>query len=138
MVSGKESGVSLLLPYYLDESFARLFEGMGFEVLWSESREETAKIVSRREPDLAFEWQHGRYDYPICDLLGKYGRSTPVVLALNWNARMIPVPEYAPIAGVSPVPFQVTELMRMFRDALPGAKRDALSQLWPEVGDDGR
>jgi len=135
MDSRPEETVSLLLPYYLFWGFSRIFGNLGFEVLWAEeSPEETEEIVRTREPDLAIEWQHGRYDFPICNLLKKYGRSTPVVLALNWDGKSVLVPEYRPIAGAVKVPFKLPELMSMFGRALPPHKRELVSRMWPVVG----
>ena len=75
----------LLLSHYLVQEFADIFYDIGFRVLWAAKYEGMEQIIANMEPDLAIEWQHGRDDFPVRDLLQKYGRKTPVMCALNWN-----------------------------------------------------
>ena len=116
--------ISLLLPYYLDHNFSDLFQDYGFRVFWASKREDAEKIVAENEPDIAIEWQYGPNDYPIRDMLRKYGRRTPVILALNWN-NLLPHddPREIGYAGYCDVPFNLDELMSLFYKVLPDRKK---------------
>jgi len=124
--------ITLLLPYYLINSFATLFESYGFKVLWSESAEETEELIVGTHIDLAIEWQHGEEDHPIRDLLKKYGRDTSVLLALNWNLRApVNLKELGYVDSLV-TPFSETEMRRKFLEALPATKHYLFHQtkLW--------
>jgi len=126
----RKDSISLLLPYYIDYVFAELFRDVGFEVLWSDNREDTEKIVKDNEPDLAIEWQHGNDDFPIRDLLRKHGRQAPVILAINWNRD--PLPDDSTeigCVGYLDVPFQLRKLMSLCYKVLPASKKHKLMKM---------
>ncbi len=66
--------ITIVLPWYLHSGFSDLYQGLGFRVLWAESRDELARKLQGETIDLALEWQHGREDYPVRDLLRSLGR----------------------------------------------------------------
>ena len=105
---------TLLLSFRLDKQFADLFRAVGFRVLWAGNAAETEKMVAQGEPDLAIEWQAGPQDFPVRDLLRKYGRNIPVFCALNWNNRPpAQNPEEVGCAGYLLVPFELEELFAL-------------------------
>lgn len=121
--------ISLLLPYYLDETFSEAFQDLGLRVLGGHSRETTKRVVMENEPDVAIEWQHGRNDFPIRDLLREYRRKTPVVLSLNWNGSLPDNFEELGYMGYVNVPFKTSELLRFFYRVLPDRKRSILAKM---------
>lgn len=125
LLRGRRS-LSLLLPYYLHDGFAVIFRDIGFEVFWAGNREDTEKIIMENEPDLAIEWQHGPDDFPIRDLLRRYGRWTPVILALNWNGSLPDDTKEIGCVGCVNVPWNLRELMDLFYKALPDRKKRVL------------
>ena len=77
----EDAGISLLLPYYLDDVFAGIFREVGFEVFWADNQEDTENIIRDNEPDLAIEWRHGDGDFPgprIRDLGRQAGVPGPI------------------------------------------------------------
>jgi hypothetical protein len=74
--------ISLLLPCYLDVCFRHLFERIGFSVIHSYEKDAVEEAVRPAHIDIALEWQWGREDYPIRDLLRKYNRRVPILLLL--------------------------------------------------------
>jgi len=132
----KRGIISLLLPYYLDEIFVDIYQDVGFEVLWADNREETEKIIMENEPDLAMEWQRGPYDFPIRDLLTKYGRRTPVILLLNWNGSLPEGVEDVKEVGCAGYanPFKMDEIIGQFLNVLPQEKRHILATLCAVAG----
>jgi hypothetical protein len=121
--------ISMLLPYYWWEDMPRIFELLGFKILWpdyeevSQRRIETEKLVMNNNPDLAIEWQWGPDDFPIRDLLRKYGRKTPVVLALNRNVTLPGALSKIGCAGCLNVPFKLTKMFSVFYKVLPEKKK---------------
>lgn len=126
----EDAGISLLLPYYLDDVFAGIFREVGFEVFWADNQEDTEKIIKDNEPDLAIEWRHGDEDFPIRDLLRKHGRQTSVILALNW-LRDPPPDDPAEIGfvGYLDVHFPLRELLSLCYKVLPASKRHGLLKM---------
>ena len=127
--------ISFLLPYYLDDAFACIFEDIGFKVVWAESAEGIKSIVKENQVDLAIEWQHGRRDFPIRDQLRRTQKEVPVLLALNWNCK---APDDFPELGYRHtlvVPFDLTELLAKIFDVLPAEKRKLImdTELWSNV-----
>lgn len=128
--------ISLLLPYYLDESFLKIFQNIGFRVLWADSQETTEVTIMENEPDLAIEWQHGPDDFPIRDLLKKHGRETPVILLLNWSPQLHADDfEELGYAGCVNVPYKLGKLMRLFHRHLTDGKKSVLERMcdWADV-----
>ena len=126
--SSDKNSLFLLLPYYLDKTFSELYRKIGFEVLWADNRIDTERIIMENTPDLALEWQHERFDFPIRDLLKKYERSTPVILLLNWNGSLpndINGKGYAGYANPSNLP----EILEQFYIALPDEKKPLLTNM---------
>ena len=124
--SSDKNSLFLLLPYYLDKTFSELYRKIGFEVLWADNRADTERIIMANTPDLALEWQHERFDFPIRDLLKKHQRSTPVILALNWNGSLPNDTKDIGYGGYISIPFKIKELKAVFYNALPDEKRPLL------------
>ena len=122
--------ISLLLPYYLDEAFRYLFERIGFSVIHSYKRELVEEAVRSAHIDIALEWQHGRDDYPIRDLLRKYSRRAPILLCLNWDGQFPPNFLSQGYQDYLDVPFGTDELMRKFYRVLPESRRPILKVFW--------
>ena len=122
--------ISLLLPYYLDECFRHLFEGMGFSVIHSYERGLVEEAVRSAHIDLALEWQHGREDYPIRDLLRKYNRRVPILLFLNWDGQFPPNFSSLGYDGYLDLSWGMDELMSRFCTVLPESKRPILRVFW--------
>jgi len=126
-----EQSISLLLPYYWWDELPRIVESLGFKLFWSNKPEvsqrriEAEKLVLENEPDLAIEWQWGEDDFPIRDLLRKYGRSTPVILALNWSGQLPNEPGEIGYDGYLDVPFKIKEMLNVFYRALPEKNKHA-------------
>ncbi len=126
----KDTSISLLLPYYLDDAFAGIFREVGFEVFWADNREDTEKIIKGNEPDLAIEWRNGDEDFPIRDLLRKHGRRTFVILALNWLRDPPPDdPTEIGFVGYLDAHFPFRELMSLCYKVLPASKRHGLMKM---------
>jgi len=119
----------ILLPYYWWGYIPELFEAYGFKTLWpdyeevSQRRIETEKLVMNNDPDLAIEWQWGPDDFPIRDLLRKYGRKTPVALAMNWHRTLPGTLSKIGCAGCLNVPFRLREILSVFYKVLPQKKK---------------
>lgn len=122
--------ISLLLPYYLVDSFRYLFERIGFSVIHSDNRDLVEEAVRSAHIDIALEWQHGRDDYPIRDLLRKYGRQVPILLCLNWDGQFPPDFLNQGYQDYLVVPWTTDELMRKFYRVLPESKRPILRVFW--------
>ena len=133
MRNDEKQTISILLPYYWWEGMPGIFELLGFKILWPDYEEvpqrriETEKLVMNNNPDLAIEWQWGPDDFPIRDLLRKYGRKTPVVLALNWNGTLPGALSKIGCARCLNVPFKLSEMLSVLYKLLPEKqKRDFL------------
>jgi len=127
--------ISLLLPYYLNDAFACIFEDVGFKTLWAESADGLKAVVEEYQVDLALEWQHGERDFPIRDLLRRTHEDVPVLLALNWNGK---APADFPELGYAhtlDVPFDPSELLAKCYDVIPKMKRKLImeTELWNDV-----
>ena len=130
-----EGSISLLMPYYLDDTIIRIFREIGFEIFWADNAKDTEEIIIDNEPDLAIEWQHGSDDFPIRDLLRKHGRKTPVILLLNWNGSMPGDLKNIDCAGFSE-PSDIRGIIAQFFKALPHKKKGLLIQMCDSVGID--
>jgi len=124
------SFISLLLPYYLDECFRHLFEGFGFSVIHSYDKDVVEKAVRSAHIDIALEWQYGREDYPIRDLLRKYDKRVPILLCLNWDGQFPPNFSSLGYQGYLNVPWTIDELMSKFYKVLPESKKPILKVFW--------
>jgi hypothetical protein len=131
---GKEKqfshSITLLLPYYLGDSFRLLFEALGFSVIHSEKRDMLEQAIRSTPIDIALEWQHGREDYSIRDLLRKYNKRVPILLLLNWNGYLPPDFPNLGYIDYLDVPWAMDELMSKFHRALPESKRPILRVIW--------
>ena len=130
----EKNGISLLLPYYLNDSFAVMFRKVGFEVFWADNREDTEKIIKGNEPDLAIEWRYGDHDFPIRDLLRKHGRRTPIFLSLNYGG---PLPDDSTeigCAGYLDVPYKFRQALSLFYKILPASKKRGLMKIMEKLG----
>ncbi|MEE8300717.1 MAG: hypothetical protein V3R28_05395 [Desulfatiglandales bacterium] len=126
----KDTSISLLLPYYLDDAFAGIFRQVGFEVFWADNREDIEKIIKANEPDLAIEWRNGDDDFPIRDLLRKHRRRTSVILALNWLRDPPPDdPTEIGFVGYLDAHFPFRELISLCYKVLPASKRHGLMKM---------
>jgi len=129
MRNDEKQTMSILLPYYWWEGMPELFEAFGFKILWpdyeevSQRRIVSEKIVMNNNPDLAIEWQWGPDDFPIRDLLRKYGRKTPVVLALNWHRTLPGALSKIGCAGCLNFPFRLPRMLSVFYKVLPEKKK---------------
>jgi hypothetical protein len=130
--------ISLLLPYYLDECFRYVFEGIGFSVIHSYERDLVEEAVRSAHIDIALEWQHGREDYPIRDLLRKHNRRVPILLCLNWDGQFPPNFLSQGYQDYLDVPFTTDELMRKFYRVLPESRRPILRVFWKRYKDEER
>jgi hypothetical protein len=122
--------ISLLLPYYLDEAFRYLFERIGFSVIHSNEKDVLEAAVRSSHIDIALEWQHGREDYTIRNLLRKYRKRIPILLCLNWDGQF---PRNFLSQGYQDyldVPWTTDELMRKFYKVLPESRRPILRVFW--------
>lgn len=126
--------ITILLPYYLDESFSLLFGSYGFRVLWAQSVQELQRVVEYSEIDLAIEWQHGEQDFPIRNLIRRLNKNTPVFLALNWNGNKPANIEALGYKDSLTVPFKANEIREKFYAVLSPKKQSTLerSPLWRE------
>lgn len=122
--------ISLLLPYYLDECFRHLFERIGFSVIHSYERDVVEEAVRSAHIDIALEWQWGREDYPIRDLLRKHNRRIPILLFLNWDGLFPPKFSSLGYDGYLDLSWGMDELMRRFCRVLPESKRPILRVFW--------
>lgn len=125
--------ITLLLPWYLVETFIHFFNLMGFSVIHSHSPEVLEREINQFHIDLALEWQHGPEDYPIRDLLRKCKKEVPIFLSLNWNGR---VPSDFSALGYQDylkVPWKIDGLMRKFYMALPAGRKPVLKDLWEKA-----
>lgn len=124
--------ISILLPYYLGQSFCATWEADGFRPVWAENAEELQKIAATAEIDLAIEWQYRDWDFPVRDLLRKLRKNTPMFLCLNW--RVNPASDIRAIgyADSLEVPFNEDEMTTKFLAALPNHRHTAFKQtaLW--------
>jgi len=126
--------ISILLPYYWWKGLPELFEPFGFRIYWPDNPEvsqrkiEAENFIAENEPDLAIEWQWCDNDFPIRDLLKKYGRNTPVILALNWNGSIQDNPNKIGFAACLNTPFRIREMLRVFSQVLP-EKRNHLFRI---------
>jgi len=127
--------ISLLLPYYLDECFRHLFERIGFSVIHSYERDLVEEAIRSTHIDIALEWQHGREDYPIRDLLRKYSKSAPILLFLNWDGQFPHDFSSLGYDGYLDLSRGMDELMRKFYKALPESKRPILRVFWKRCKD---
>jgi DNA-binding response OmpR family regulator len=110
---------SILLPFYLYDSFRKLFqEVFGFSVLWVNNKSEIEEIVKQAKIDVALEWQHGPDDYPIRDILRKYNKNVPIFLCLNWNGKLPSNFETLGYTDYLNVPFHYEELIQKLRKVL--------------------
>lgn len=115
--------VTLLLPYYLDDTFLRIFEAEGLRVVWAPTAKELEVLVAPLQIDLAIEWQHSEKDFTVRDMLRRLGKETPVFLALNWNCQVPRNFETLGYAGFFPIPFDLREMQQKFFSVLPEAKK---------------
>jgi hypothetical protein len=122
--------ISLLLPNYLDEVFRYLFERIGFSVIHNYNRDLLEEAIRSVDIDIALEWQHGREDYPIRDLLWKYNKRIPILLSLNWDGRFPPDFLSLGYQDYLDVPWTTDELMSKFYRVLPEGKRPILKVFW--------
>ena len=121
--------ISLLLPYYLDECFRTLFEGVGFSVIHSYQRDLVEEAVRSAHIDIALEWQHGREDYPIRDLLRKHNKRVPILLFLNWDGQFPPNFSSLGYDGYLDLSWGVGDLISRFYKVLPESKRPIMRVL---------
>ena len=126
--SSDKNSLFLLLPYYLDKTFSDLYRKIGFEVLWADNRIDTERIIMENTPDLALEWQHERFDFPIRDLLKKYERPTPVILLLNWNGSLPNDTKCRGYAGYAN-PSNLPQILEQLYKALPDGKKPLLTNM---------
>jgi len=115
-----------------------IFESIGFKILWpdyedvSQRRIETENLAMDNDPDLAIDWQWGPDDFPILNLLRKYGKKTPVFLARNWNGKIPDNLYEIGYAGYLNVPFKIREMLSVFYNVLPD-KRKCDFLKWHEI-----
>jgi hypothetical protein len=133
MEKNERHKISILLPYYWWEDIPKTLEMFGFKILWpdyeqvAQRRMESENLAMDNDPDLAIDWQWGRYDFPILNLLRKYGKNTPVFLARNWNGTLPDNLYEIGYAGYLNVPFKIREMFSFFYKVLPDKrKRDFL------------
>ena len=62
-----------------------LFENFGYYVIWFDNKAILEDKIRNHKIEFALEWQHGRHDYTILNLVRKYYADVPVLLMLNWN-----------------------------------------------------
>ncbi|MEW6489797.1 MAG: hypothetical protein AB1578_18050 [Thermodesulfobacteriota bacterium] len=125
---------TLLLPWRLDPGFRDLFAGLGFRVLWAETREGARELLEAEAPDLALEYSEGPGHLPVRDLLRECGRGT--ALFYCQSALMSPPRELPEGGYLGWIDFgfdSLAEILGWFRDALDGEKRR-----WIEGRIDGR
>jgi len=124
--------ITLLLPWYLVETFIYFFNLMGFCVIHSYDPEVLETEIKEFDIDLALEWQHGPQDYPIRNLLRKCKKEVPIFLSLNF--RSIP-PNLSNLGyqGYLNVPYKIDELMDKFYQVLPESKKPILKDLWKKA-----
>ncbi len=99
--------ITLLLPYYLNEGFSKIFETHGFKVLWAETYQELEKLVETNQFDLAIEWQHSVRDFTIRDLIRRHNKQAEIFLALNWDNTKPSDFDELGYCGVLEVPFKI-------------------------------
>ncbi len=138
MENNEKQSISILLPYYWWEEMPLIFESIGFKIFWpdyeqvAQRRIETENLAMDNDPDLAIDWQWGLFDFPILNLLKKYGKKTPVFLARNWNGTLPDNLFEIGYAGYLNVPFKLREMFSVFYKVLPDKrKRDFLQ--WHET-----
>jgi len=133
--SSELKGITMLLPFYLNEHFPSLYEdALGFRILWADNREDTEKIVGSSIIDIALEWQHGPEDYPIREILKKYNKKdVPILLCLNWHRQPPPNLENLGYAGYLNVPFRAAGLKQKIYEVLPETTKALLkAECWLE------
>ena len=130
-----EEKISVLLSYYLDGSFATLFEEMGFKTLWAGSPDRLENLARSNHVDIAIEWQHGEDDYPVRDLLKKIQKDVRVFLALNWSGKLPVGFDALGYAGSLTVPFTDSEMAPKFFKALPRKRKKLIRKmpLWKDA-----
>ena len=121
--------ITLLLPFYLDETFSMIFESYGFSVIWAETQQELEKLIESTQIDLAIEWQHSERDFTILNLLRRHNKKAKIFLALNWNQKIPPDFNQLGYVDVLEVPFRENEMQLKFYNALPDTKKSILMQL---------
>jgi len=84
-VNKKKRKKTILLSPYLVENFQFIFEALGYNVLLPKTLEKLIDIVIKDNYDIAIEWQRGKNEFLIRNLLIKYNKNKPVLLSLNWN-----------------------------------------------------
>jgi len=133
--SSEMKGITMLLPFYLNEHFPSLFEDiLGFRILWTDNKQDTEKIVESFTIDIALEWQHGREDYPIRDILRKYNKKdVPILLCLNYHGQPPPNFDNLGYAGYLKIPFKMAELKQKIYEVLPESTKALLkAECWLE------
>ncbi len=102
--------ITVLLPFYLIKEYKDIFEELGYAVIWADNKEALEEMILTHKIDIALEWQHGRDDHTILNLVRKYYAHVPVLLMLNWNH--MPPDNFAELGYVDtlPVPININEL----------------------------
>jgi hypothetical protein len=115
---------TLLLPWRLDPGFRDLFAGLGFRVLWAETREQVRELLEAEAPDLALEYSEGPGHLPVRDLLQECGREPALFYG---QSALTPPPRELPEGGyLGWIDFgfdRLPEILGWFRDALDGEKK---------------
>ncbi len=117
--------ISVLLSYRMGIGLREAYRMLGFHVLWAEAKSEFIEIVKNNDFDIAIEWQHGRTDYTVRDILRQYEKNVPVVLYLNYRGQ--PPPDlnqlgYADtlkIFDINELRGKLLRIVREHRDSLP-------------------
>lgn len=79
--------INVLLHFYLHEGFKKIFEGLGYRVIWADKKKELEELIQKNKIDIGLEWQQSGNDYTILNLVRKYHPDIPVLLMLNWNGQ---------------------------------------------------
>jgi hypothetical protein len=125
--------LTMVLDFKLNQAFRDLFESYGFGVLWAEADAKALEAMIRPgEVDIAINYQYGREDYSLRDLVWRKDKNVPVLLTLNWDGTLPPKYEELGFAGTLKWPNtvdSVKELKEKVYSVLPEAKRKILVSL---------
>jgi hypothetical protein len=103
---------------------------MGFSVIHSYKKDVVEEAIRTAHIDIALEWQHGREDHPIRDLLRKHNKNVPILLYLNWDGQFPPNFSSLGYQDYLNLPPTIDELMSKFYKVLPESKKPILRVFW--------
>lgn len=126
---------TLLLSYYfLIDDIPEALKEIGFDVLYAKDQEwdnkiaEFEEVVKESNADAAIELQHGE-EFPVRDLLRKYKKLTPVLIAKNYGGSLPENPNELGFAGYLSYPFSIKDLISELIKILPKDKKRMIKNI---------